>query len=84
VALTESLVFVFVFRWWNGNLSTQIQKELFWASHTLIDWASFCRDVVIKVVLMNSEPIGAPGVIVDIDESMKEERRRRCSHKALQ
>jgi hypothetical protein len=40
--------------------------------------------VVIKVVLMNSEPIGAPGVIVDIDESMKEERRRRCSHKALQ
>ena len=38
---------------------------------TVIDWANFCREVAIDVMLEpnNSEPIGGEGLTVEIDES---------------
>ena len=40
------------------------------SSHTTVDWASFCRQVCIDAVITKVQPIGGPGKIVEIDESM--------------
>ena len=40
------------------------------SSHTTVDWASFCRQVCIDAVITKVQPIGEPGKIVEIDESM--------------
>ena len=36
---------------------------------TINDWASFCRQVLIEWSIINSQPIGGEGCIVEIDES---------------
>ena len=40
------------------------------SSHSTVDWASFCRQVCIDAVITQVQPIGGPGKIVEIDESM--------------
>ena len=40
------------------------------ASHTTVDWASFCRQVCFDAVITKVQPIGGPGKIVEIDESL--------------
>lgn len=37
---------------------------------TIVDWKSFIRDVFIDWVLENSEKIGAPGMVVQVDETL--------------
>ncbi len=41
----------------------------FLAHATVIDWASFCREVAEDIIISSSELIGGPGIIVEIDES---------------
>ncbi|XP_068214527.1 uncharacterized protein [Palaemon carinicauda] len=39
------------------------------ASHTLVDWYNFCRDVCSDILLIDNKKIGGPGHVVEIDES---------------
>ncbi|XP_045476997.1 uncharacterized protein LOC123682436 isoform X2 [Harmonia axyridis] len=49
--------------------------ELKLSSRTVIDWFSFCREVVADYVERNSQCIGGVGKIVEIDEAMLEKRK---------
>lgn len=48
---------------------TVLEKELGWSSKTVVDWTSFCREVCLIVINKNSEKLGGPGKIVEIDEA---------------
>lgn len=37
---------------------------------TLVCWWRKCREVAVQVCIGLSEPIGGPGIVVEIDESM--------------
>ena len=39
------------------------------SDHTAVDWYNFAREVCVEVLERNSEQIGGPGEIVEIDES---------------
>ena len=47
-----------------------MSREVKLASQTTVDWASFCRQVCIDAVITQVQPIGGPGKIVEIDESL--------------
>ena len=47
-----------------------MNKEVHVAQQTSIDWASFCRQVCIDAVITQVKPIGGPGKVVEIDESL--------------
>ena len=36
---------------------------------TIVDWYNFCREVCVTILKRDSEPIGGPGKVVEIDES---------------
>lgn len=58
-------ILLFTYFWWYKVPLSQIKREYGFSSRTLVDWASFCREVAIDVVFTHSEPIGGPGVIVE-------------------
>lgn len=62
-------ILLFTYFWWYKVPLSQIQREYGFSSRTLVDWASFCREVAIDVVFNHSEPIGGLGIVVEIDES---------------
>ena len=39
------------------------------SSHTAVDWYNFAREVCVDILETNSEQIGGPGEIIEIDES---------------
>lgn len=43
--------------------------------HTVVDWFQFCRDVPVDYFLTHGVPIGGPGHIVEIDESLFARRK---------
>ena len=45
-----------------------MNKEVYVAQQTSIDWASFCRQICIDAVIKHEKPIGGPGKVVEIDE----------------
>ena len=47
-----------------------MNKEVNVAQQTSIDWASFCRQICIDAVITHVKPIGGPGKVVEIDESL--------------
>lgn len=63
-------VLYFTYYWWHGVAPIFVSYELGYASHTLVNWGSFCQEVAIDKVMTNSEMIGGIGVVVEIDESM--------------
>ena len=53
-----------------ASVCLYIYTLLYLLAHaTPIDWANFCREVATHIVLNNSQKIGGPGVIVEINES---------------
>ncbi|XP_068233875.1 uncharacterized protein, partial [Palaemon carinicauda] len=46
-----------------------VSFELKLNNHTIVDWCSFCREVLISWGLRHSRKIGGPGLTVEIDES---------------
>ena len=40
-----------------------------WGPNTVVDWKNFLRDICVEELLVIPEPIGASGIIVEIDES---------------
>ncbi|XP_074655648.1 uncharacterized protein LOC141909161 [Tubulanus polymorphus] len=64
-----------------GVQQTVIQTEMGLSSKTIVDWASFFREVCELVVFYNCKAIGGPGKVVVIDESKFGKRkfnRGRC------
>ncbi|XP_076249183.1 uncharacterized protein LOC143188673 [Calliopsis andreniformis] len=45
------------------------KNELNLCDKTIVDWLNFCREVCIYFVEKNSQKLGGPGVIVEIDEA---------------
>jgi hypothetical protein len=59
-----------------------IRRELELISDsTLVDWASFCREVVFSHLFDNPEKLGGVGKIVEIDESKFGKRKYHCGHR---
>ena len=46
-----------------------IMEELNINSNTFVDWSSFCREVCMEWAAQNSQKLGGPGIIVEIDEA---------------
>ncbi len=51
-----------IYFWSCGLMQTQIQHECGFASHTIVDWFSFCREICEAYIIKVSEPIGGPGI----------------------
>ena len=66
--LTELVEFLY---FWAENLQTTsfLKKNLDWSEHTITDWKNFLRDLCVELNLVNPQPIGGPGHVVEIDES---------------
>lgn len=55
--------------WWHQLPQSYCQFILKIAKHTSVDWASFCREVAVDIMITHSEKIGGEGKTVEIDES---------------
>ena len=57
--------------YWSEEIQSHdfIEKHLGWSPNTVVDWKNFLRDICVEELLVNPEPIGGVGTIVEIDES---------------
>lgn len=62
-------VLLYTYGWWAAVPMNFVRENFFFSERTIVDWASFCREVAIDEAMKNSEAIGGPGIIVEIDES---------------
>ena len=64
------LMFKFLY-YWTEDLQSHafLEKHLGWSPNTVVDWKNFMRDICLEEILINPQPIGGPGKIVEIDES---------------
>ena len=68
--LAISTLVMLTYFWIHRAPPAFIRRELEIGSpNTLVDWLNFAREVCVSVVERESEPIGGPGTIVEIDES---------------
>lgn len=58
----------------------QISKQLKLGKSTIVDWSNFCREVCEVITLRKRQPIGGPGVRVQIDESKIGKRKYHRGH----
>lgn len=67
---------------WADNVPLEfIIKTVRISSKTAVDWASFCREVVLDAMITRCEPIGGEGKIVEIDESKFGKRKYNRGHR---
>ncbi|KAI6654983.1 hypothetical protein LOD99_11447 [Oopsacas minuta] len=61
---------------WSEDIQAHkfLKKQLDWSQNTVVDWKNFMRDVCIEDLIVDSEPIGKPGTIVEIDDPNSESR----------
>lgn len=57
---------------------TFIKEEVGLSSHSICDWASFCREVLVDWCLRREGRIGGEGKIVEIDESKFGKKKVQC------
>ena len=62
-------VIQFTYWWCCGIKQEDICHEVNVASHTAVDWDSFCRETCKVTLLEREEKIGGPGKVLEIDES---------------
>lgn len=67
--LRIEVILKFIHFWIYNTPLNIIQFNLKISSRTAVDFANFCREVVYDQMIINSKPIGGPGVHVEIDES---------------
>ena len=64
----------FVYHWLTRNTPRHefLEEDLEIDSHTVVDWSSFCREVLVQWILETSEDqnIGGEGVTVELDEAI--------------
>ena len=67
--LTIEEIILMLYCWSNNYTNEQIQHEVRCSQKTVTAWCSFLRDSCISKMLDYSEPIGGPGIDIEIDES---------------
>ena len=68
--LRNSRLHHLVYLWCEDIQSNEImEKQLKWAPATVVDWKNFMKDICVEEIIEDPEPLGEPGVIVEIDES---------------
>ncbi len=67
--LTLAELIQMTYFWAHGFTQQQVQHELGVSSATTVDWFMFHREICESEILDSSQPIGGPGVTVQIDES---------------
>ena len=56
--------------WWRFIPATVVRREYGFSSQTTTDWANYCREVAIEIMLGEEKAkLGGEGVTVEIDES---------------
>ena len=78
--LTLEEIIKLTYWWCCGLTENQIMHHLRLSSATVVDWASFCREVCEEVIVEKSEPIGGKNVRVQIDESKRGKRKYHRGH----
>lgn len=68
-------VLLITYHWWYQVPLKMMRREYGFTDRTLCDWASYCREVAIDAVFNQSEKIGGPNIVVEIDESKFGKRR---------
>lgn len=79
--LTLEEILQYIYLWVHGTEQKTIHHELGTASHTDVDFASFCREVCEVRMIEASERIGGPGKVVEIDESKFAKRKYNVGHR---
>ena len=59
----------FVYLWLCGDTTTSIRSKLRWSEKTIQQWTLYLREVCMIRCLEEMQPIGGPGIEVQIDES---------------
>ena len=67
--LTIGEILWYTYYWWHKVPPSLVKHEFKFSDNTLCNWSAFCRGIAIEAVIKNTEKIGGPGVIVEIDES---------------
>jgi transposase-like protein len=71
----------FAHLWAEGTPLRIIKRQLdIGSDNTLVDWSSFCREIMFNFFIDNSEPLGGDGEIVEIDESKFGKRKYHRGH----
>lgn len=79
--LPLGVILKFIHFWVYNTPLNVIQFNLSIAAHTAVDFANFCREVVYDQMVINSKPVGGPGVHVEIDESKFGRRKYNKGHR---
>ena len=68
LSITSLLQFMYL---WCEDIQSHaiMEKQLQWAPATVVDWKNFMRDICVEEIIQDAEPLGGPGIIVEIDES---------------
>lgn len=75
LSLTEICILVNIFLSDNRAKISYAVSELQCSQTTVVDWFSFCREVVADYVVQQSQPLGGPGKVVEIDEAKLGKRK---------
>jgi transposase-like protein/predicted RNA-binding Zn-ribbon protein involved in translation (DUF1610 family) len=67
--LTFDKSVLLTYMWTQRYSQQQVMHELAISKKTCVEWFYFHREAVELIVMRHSQPIGGPGVIVEIDES---------------
>lgn len=79
--LSLRVILKFIHFWIYNTPLNMIQFNLHLSSHTAVDFANFCREVVYDHMIINSKPLGGPGEHVEIDESKFGRRKYNKGHR---
>ena len=79
--LSLDVIIELVYLWANGFTNNDIQHELKLSKTALIEWSAYFRDVCLDTCIEESQPIGGPGIEVEIDESKFGKRKYYRGHK---